>query len=351
MPVRKGPWWYLSRTSEGLSYPIHCRVPVDGPGRTPDVPPMPDESSDAPPAPWPDEVVLWTRTGWPRERNTSPSGVLDVSPDHGLLAYATDTTGGERFTLRFKNLETDSLLPDLIPDVTYGSAWANDDATFFYVRADAANRPHQIWVHKLGTDPATDICVIEEPDERFFLEVRRTKDGSLIVAASHSKLSSEVQVLSADRPDESFRIVEVRRENVEYDVDHDHGVLLMLTNDQAPNFRIVGLPRRGFGIGETLGRGDRPPARCAPRGNRSLRRLPRLRGAPRRHAPDPPSQSRRPERTVDEMVGPFGGGMAGAGRRGPLGVVDRRESRTGLDDDALRVLVARSPREPFSTST
>src|SRR5580698_10631954 len=145
VPVRKGPWWYLSRTAEGLSYPIHCRVPVDGPGRTPDVPPMPDESSDAPPAPWPDEVVLLDENRLAEGEEYLALGVFDVSPGHGLLAYATDTTGGERFTLRFKNLETDSLLPDSIPDVTYGSAWANDDATFFYVRAAAANRPHQIW--------------------------------------------------------------------------------------------------------------------------------------------------------------------------------------------------------------
>ena len=25
VPVRRGPWWYYSRTIEGLSYPIHCR--------------------------------------------------------------------------------------------------------------------------------------------------------------------------------------------------------------------------------------------------------------------------------------------------------------------------------------
>jgi oligopeptidase B len=242
VPVRKGPWWYLSRTAEGLSYPIHCRIPVDGPGRTPDVPPMPDESSDAPPAPWPDEVVLLDENRLAEGEEYLALGVFDVSPGHGLLAYATDTTGGERFTLRFKDLATDSLLADLIPEVTYGSAWANDDSTFFYVRADAANRPHQIWVHKLGADPAADTCVLEEPDERFYVEVRRTKDGKLIVAASHSKLSSEVRIVSADRPGESFRIVEARRENVEYDVDHNHGVLLMLTNDEAPNFRMLASP-------------------------------------------------------------------------------------------------------------
>jgi oligopeptidase B len=239
VPVRKGPWWYLTRTTEGLSYPILSRVPVDGAGRTPDVPPMPDESVEGPPVPWPDEKVLLDENKLAEGEDYLALGVFDVSPGHELLAYATDTSGSERFTLRFKDLSDDSHLPDSISEVTYGSAWANDDTTFFYVRADAANRPHQIWVHRLGTDPSDDTCVLEEPDERFHLEVRRTKDGDLIVAASHSKLSSEVQVVSADRPMDGFRIVEARRENVEYDVDHNSGVLLMLTNDQAPNFRLL----------------------------------------------------------------------------------------------------------------
>ena len=25
VPVRHGPWWYVTRTVEGLDYPIHCR--------------------------------------------------------------------------------------------------------------------------------------------------------------------------------------------------------------------------------------------------------------------------------------------------------------------------------------
>ena len=66
--------------------------------------------------------------------------------------------------------------------------------------------------------------MFEEEDERFHLDVRRTKDGSLIVASSHSKLSSEIRVMPADQPDVGFSVVEVRRPDVEYDIDHHRGV-------------------------------------------------------------------------------------------------------------------------------
>jgi oligopeptidase B len=239
VPVKKGPWWYLTRTAEGLSYPVHSRVPEEGPGRAPGVPPMPDELSEGPPVPWPDEQVLLDENKLAEGQEYLSIGVFEVSPEHDLLAYATDTTGGERFELRFRDLSREEDLLDVIPDVTYGSAWANDNRTFFYVRADAANRPYQIWSHVLGTDPGSDRFVLEEPDERFFLEVRRTKDGQLIVSASHSKLSSEIGIIGADSPGDPFRVVAPRRENVEYEIDHNRGVLLMLTNDEAPNFRLL----------------------------------------------------------------------------------------------------------------
>src|ERR1700722_5817214 len=216
VPVRKGPWWYLTRTTEGLSYPIHCRVPLEGPGRSPDVPPLPDDDSGDQ-GPWPDEQVLLDENLLAEGQDYLALGVLDVSPNHDLLAYAIDTSGEERFTLRFKDLSKGEELNDEILGVSYGSAWASDDATFFYVRADEANRAYQIWRHVLGADPATDTLMFEEHDERFHVEVRRTKDGSLIVGASHSKLSSEVHTLPAAEPAAGFTVVEPRREGVEYD--------------------------------------------------------------------------------------------------------------------------------------
>jgi oligopeptidase B len=238
VPVRKGPWWYLTRTTEGLSYPIHCRVPLHGPGRERDVPPMPGEDARGAQTRWPDEQILLDENRLAEGEEYLALGVFDVSPGGGILAYATDTTGAERFALRFRDLQTGSDLADEIPEVSYGSAWANDDETFFYVKADHANRPYQVWRHRLGTDPAADVVVFEDADEHFFVEVRRTKDDRLIICASHSKTSSEVHVMSAEDP-QALEVVEPRRENVEYDVDHHQGFLLMLTNEDAPNFRML----------------------------------------------------------------------------------------------------------------
>ena len=79
-------------------------------------------------------------------------------------------------------------------------AWANDNATVFYVRVDEAMRPYQLWRHRVGTDPAADVLVYEEPDDHFYLGVGRTKDDRFVLMSLDSKVTSEVRALPADDP-------------------------------------------------------------------------------------------------------------------------------------------------------
>ena len=78
-------------------------------------------------------------------------GTVDVSPDHNVLAFSTNFDGGESYTLRFKDLLTGETLPDSIEGTYYGTAWATDNATFFYTTIDDAHRPYRLWRHRLGT--------------------------------------------------------------------------------------------------------------------------------------------------------------------------------------------------------
>lgn len=61
-------------------------------------------------------------------------GVCEVSHDHRLLACGIDTTGDERFTLKFKDLQTSQWLEDEIYPVGWSAAWAADNATIFYTQ-------------------------------------------------------------------------------------------------------------------------------------------------------------------------------------------------------------------------
>ena len=54
-----------------------------------------------------------------------------VSPNNKILAYGEDTLSRRIYTIKFKNLETGELLPDVIENTTGSIVWANDNKTVF----------------------------------------------------------------------------------------------------------------------------------------------------------------------------------------------------------------------------
>ncbi len=247
VPVRKGPWLYYGRTVEGASYGIHCRRPV-GPGGA--NPPDADGGRGAEGSVPEDETILLDENRLAEGHEYFALGNLAVSPDHRWLAYSTDTTGGERYTMRFVDLDTGQASTEALADTSYGMAWANDNVTVFYVRVDEAMRPYQVWRHRVGTDPTGDHLVYEETDDRFYLGVGRTKDDRYLLIGLDSKVTSEFRALDADDPEGEFTVIEPRRQGIEYSVDHDRGDpdggraarFLIVTNDGARDFRLVEAP-------------------------------------------------------------------------------------------------------------
>lgn len=236
VPTRRGDWWYYTRTIEGKQYKVHCRRAVrsgdERPPMTPDGSPLDGE-----------QVVLDSNE-LVGESPFFSLGVYDVSPDGTLLAYSTDYTGDERFTMRFKNLVTGEVATDEIKDTHYGSAWSRDGSAIFYITVDHAWRPYRIWRHLIGTPASDDQIVYTEADERFFAKVSLTRSKRYLMISTASKLTSEVWLLDADNPSGEFTVVVPREQGVEYHVDHQVTAdgaerLLILHNDGAENFELA----------------------------------------------------------------------------------------------------------------
>jgi oligopeptidase B len=236
VPMRRRGWWYYSRTEEGRQYPTHCRK------RATDADVEPDGGVHRPAESTPEEVLLDVHAEAGDSEFCSRGG-LDVSPDGTLLAWSADRAGDEVHELRFRDLATGTDLDDVIPGTYYGTAWAADGRTFFYVRPDDAMRPYQLWRHALGTDPATDVLVHQEDDERFHLGVGTTKDDRYVLVHLGSKVTDEVRFLDAEDPTGELRVVHPREQDLEYAVEHHSGRFLIVTNaDGAEDFKLVAAP-------------------------------------------------------------------------------------------------------------
>ncbi|QKW11584.1 MULTISPECIES: S9 family peptidase [unclassified Micromonospora] len=231
VPTRKGGHWYYSRTVEGKQYGVHCRRAVRDGETTPPISPAG--------APLEGEEVLLDGNLLAEGHDFFSLGAFDVSPDGRFLAYSTDFSGKERFTLRIKDLTTGELLPDEIPDTFYGTAWAADASVLFYVTVDDAWRPHRVWRHVLGTAAADDVVVHSEDDERFWVGVELTRSERFILIDIASKLTSEVRVIPAGNPTGEPAVIAPRRQGVEYSVEHHGHRFLILHNDGAEDFALA----------------------------------------------------------------------------------------------------------------
>lgn len=220
VPYRRGDYFYYSRTEKGKSYPIYCRKKGNL------------ESSE--------EVILDVNE-LARGEKFMGIGDREVSDDARLFAYSTDNTGFREYTLHVKDLSTGQLLSEKVEKVA-SVAWAADNKTLFYVVVDSAHRPYRLYRHQLGTEIASDALVYEEKDEKFNVGIERSRSKAFLLLGSESHTASEWRVLAADRPTESFRLVQEREKEHEYDVEHRGDLFYIRTNQGCRNFRVVTAP-------------------------------------------------------------------------------------------------------------
>lgn len=269
-PVRKGPFYYFSRTVESKSYSLHCRCPASS---FPLEGPNPELLQGLrQPGSVPGEEVILDENELAQGHPYFALGAFALSLDQRLLAYSVDLTGGERFELRIRDLSTGAELPDVIKDASYGAEWLNHAGALFYTRCDEAMRPYQLWAHCLGQDSEEDVLIATEEDAHFFLDISRTKDDRYIILGLHSKTTSELAVMDANAAVQSLgslspKVVVPRRHGIEASLEHHPGLPLgsPLLGRSSP---LLGREGNGF-EGDAVGEDQRRlwlPASGAPQG-------------------------------------------------------------------------------------
>lgn len=167
-------------------------------------------------------------------------GQLAISPDNTILAYSMDFVGRRKYEIHFKTIQSGKKTNDVIPDTTGNCVWANDNKTVFYVLEDKVTlRSYKIMRHTIGQPVKKDVCVYEEKDERFYLDISKSKSDNYIFIHSSSSTTSEVLWINANTPNDKFKVFEPRKKGHEYSLDEAGGVFYIRTNLKAKNFKLV----------------------------------------------------------------------------------------------------------------
>ena len=169
-------------------------------------------------------------------------GSLAVSDDGRLLAWSSDDDGSERFTMRFKNLETGELQAESIENTIDNAVWAADNQTVFYLEVNDQWRPFRVKAHVIGSDSKDDRVIYEEEDGSFFVSVDRTQSDAYIVISTGDHVTNEVRLIPTNKPNTEPRLISPRKTKHEYFVEHRGDRLYIRTNDTHKNYRIVSAP-------------------------------------------------------------------------------------------------------------
>ncbi len=176
-------------------------------------------------------------------------GALSISKNGKYLAYSTSQSGSDWNSIQVMDLETKELLKDKVDWVKFsGIAWQGDG--FYYSGYDAPkegeeysqkNEFHKIKFHKLGTTAQEDAIVVQDLDnpQRNFYCTTSEDEKYVLVTSSESTSGSAFGWLANPK-------AKVHWFDTSFDFEHsfvgmDNGNMLFMTNDNAPNYKLVSI--------------------------------------------------------------------------------------------------------------
>jgi oligopeptidase B len=228
-PQPDGPFAYYMRFREGGQHKIYCRTPREGGAET---------------------VIL---DGDELAHGKAFFQLLDArhSPDHRRVAWSADEMGSELHAVLVREIGETKDFPDIVENCTGQVVWTTGSEAFLYVRIDEDHRPCAVLLHRLGTPPAEDVVVYEEPDPGWFVSIARTRSGRFCVVSVHGHDASECHLVELAAPLAPPRLVAPRESGVRTEALHHGDELYLRTSaDGAADFKIVAArladPRREY---------------------------------------------------------------------------------------------------------
>lgn len=236
-PYAHGDYLYYTRTVEGLSYKIHCRVPKDC---------TPGDAQR--------EHVILDENALAKDKSHCSVAKVSPSPSHNRFAYSVDFTGDELYTIHFMDVVESSdasgfgltTREETIAETNGDIVWGQNDDTVFFTTKDAAKRDNAVSFRVISTGESR--VIHTEDDTVFYASCGKSFDGRYLVVGSGSSETSEAKLLDIRTPTASWTAdalvtVRPRVKGVRYSVEPHHDSLIIHTNcDGAINNKILRAP-------------------------------------------------------------------------------------------------------------
>jgi len=198
-----------------------------------------------------DAKVLIDPNTWSESGTTSIS-LLQASGDHRYIAFLIQEAGSDWGEIRVMDLETREELSDALEWIKIsGAAWYGNG--FFYsrypepeagMRLSEANEYHTVYYHRLGDDQSEDELIFRDDNApKMYHTVGTTEDDKYLIMRKASGTDGfETWYMELGRQGGDFQPLYTGFDHKNSVIDHRDGYFYVLTDVDAPNYRLVRIP-------------------------------------------------------------------------------------------------------------
>lgn len=185
------------------------------------------------------------------ENGTTAVSIIGIPKNNKYVAYSISKSGSDWQEIHVKGIPTGKELPDVLNWVKFsGASWFGEG--FFYSRYPkpeigeelvALNKFQTIYYHKLGDPQSKDILIYkDEKNPLRYHSVYLSEDEKYIfLITAEGTDGFECYYKPVDLKQGGFVPLFTGFENKSTVIDHNNGLFYVLTNIDAPNFRLITL--------------------------------------------------------------------------------------------------------------
>lgn len=164
-----------------------------------------------------------------------------VNPAGTEVAFAVDFSGDRRHEIFVRNLATGAVTPTGIKDSDAAIVWSAAGDAILYGSIDATYRTNRIMRHAMG-GATPDTVLLEEPDTTLSLGVSTARSKQFAIITVYHLQRTELLAVSLSDPAAQPVMLLPRSRNARALADHLDGKFYLLTNEGAPDQKIVAVP-------------------------------------------------------------------------------------------------------------
>tara|TARA_B100001248_G_scaffold53146_1_gene34763 strand:- start:57 stop:2096 length:2040 start_codon:yes stop_codon:yes gene_type:complete len=224
LKIKKNDFYYFSKMKSDEQYPVYFRE---------------KETVE-------EEILNVNKLG--KDLDYYQISGVSPSPNNNIIAYGEDKSGRREYTVKFKDLRSDSFLIDELQNTSGNISWGNDEYIYYTLKDPKTLISNKVFRHKLGESQKDDFLIYEELDDQFNLSISKSRTDRYIYINSSKTESNEIWIIDLENILEEPRCLLERSDKHLYYVEDTPESFYALSNkDDRINFCLLNFKKENFG--------------------------------------------------------------------------------------------------------